>query len=172
MAIFPCAVHYILVAYLFYTRLLVPPSSLFIPVFPLPPSPSPLVTTSLFSVSLFLFFVIFTNLSYFFQIPHPSNIIQYLSFSIWLISLSLIYPTNGLRSWWAAVHGVTQSRTQLKRLGSSSNTLQVYPSCCKWQNFIFKTMAEKCSIIYVPHLFCPFICWWTLRLFRYFGNCE
>jgi len=28
--------------------------------------------------------------------------------------------TDGTEAWWAAVHGVTQSRTRLKRLSSSS----------------------------------------------------
>ena len=29
-------------------------------------------------------------------------------------------------AWWAAVHGVTQSQTRLKRLSSSSSSIQVY----------------------------------------------
>ena len=33
----------------------------------------------------------------------------------------LEYPRDG-RAWWAAVHGVTQSRTRLKRLSSSSSS--------------------------------------------------
>ena len=47
-----------------------------------------MINASLLSVSLFLF-VIFTCL--FFWIPHVSDIIQYLSFSIWLISSSIIF---------------------------------------------------------------------------------
>ena len=31
-------------------------------------------------------------------------------------------PRDG-EAWWAAVHGVTQSRTQLKRLSSSSSSI-------------------------------------------------
>jgi len=45
-------------------------------------------------------------------------------------------PRDG-GAWWAAVHGVAQSRTRLKRLsGSSSNTLQVHPCCYRWKNKI------------------------------------
>jgi len=35
-------------------------------------------------------------------------------------------PRNG-RAWWAAVYGVTQSRTQLKRLSSSSSNIHLHP---------------------------------------------
>ena len=52
---------------------------------------SPLETTSLFSVSLSLHLFLLYSLVYcIFQIPHVSDIIQYLSFSVWLISLSII----------------------------------------------------------------------------------
>ena len=34
-------------------------------------------------------------------------------------------PRDG-RAWWAAIYGVAQSRTWLKRLSSSSNTLMCY----------------------------------------------
>ena len=54
-------------------------------------APLPLVTTSLFSMSMsLLFLVIFTSLLYFFLIPHIIDIIQYLSLSFWLISLSIM----------------------------------------------------------------------------------
>ena len=39
--------------------------------------------------------------------------------------LALENPRDG-RAWWAAVYGVTQSRTQLKRLSSSSSNLHSY----------------------------------------------
>ena len=51
-------------------------------------------------------------------------------------------PRDG-GAWWAAVYGVAQSRTQLKRLSSSSSIL---------------------LYIDIPHLLHPFICWWTLGL--------
>jgi len=35
-------------------------------------------------------------------------------------------PRDG-GAWWAAVSGVAQSRTRLKRLSSSSNALKIYP---------------------------------------------
>ena len=49
-------------------------------------------------------------------------------------------PRDG-GAWWAAVYGVAQSWTGLKRLSSSSS-----------------------SSVYVPQLSYPFICWWTSRL--------
>ena len=53
------------------------------------PSLSPLVTTSLSSISVNLFlFCIYIR--FIFQIPPISDIIRYLSFSFWLISLSMI----------------------------------------------------------------------------------
>ena len=38
-------------------------------------------------------------------------------------------PRDG-GAWWAAVYGVAQSRTRLKRLGSSSSSILVYWSVC------------------------------------------
>ena len=35
-------------------------------------------------------------------------------------------PRDG-GAWWAAVYGVTQSRTRLKRLSSSSSSVYIYP---------------------------------------------
>ena len=40
-------------------------------------------------------------------------------------------PRDG-GAWWAAVYGVVQSRTRLKRLSSRSNALKAHPSCPKW----------------------------------------
>ena len=82
-------VQHILVAYFIHSSwflsipyiCLTPPSSL-----------SPLVITSLFSisVSLLLFFVIFTSLLCFLGIPCVSDIIYYLSFSVWLFPQSIL----------------------------------------------------------------------------------
>ena len=61
--------------------------------FSLPPLPtSPLATTCLFSasVTLFLFYVCLLTCVFFLKIQHISEIIQFLSFSVWLISLSII----------------------------------------------------------------------------------
>ena len=42
-------------------------------------------------------------------------------------------PRDG-GAWWAAVYGVAQSRTQLKRLSSSSSTRFTIPIICLLQN--------------------------------------
>ena len=52
-------------------------------------SPHPPTAISLLSMSLYLFFLL-VHLVH--QIPHLSEIIQYLSFSDWLISLSIMLP--------------------------------------------------------------------------------
>ena len=53
---------------------------------------SPQVTTDLFPipVSLFILFCCYCSHSFNFYIPHLSDFAQYLSFSVWLISLSII----------------------------------------------------------------------------------
>ena len=45
-------------------------------------------------------------------------------------------PRDG-GAWWAAVHGVAQSQTRLKRLSSSSYTLPALDSLCKWNHTPF-----------------------------------
>ena len=45
-------------------------------------------------------------------------------------------PRDG-GAWWAAVYGVTQSRTRLKRLSSSSSNI------CKWVAGLEKTKGRK-----------------------------
>ena len=72
------------------------------------PWPSLLATISLSSVSmgLFLLFFVFYSFGLLFQSPHMSEIIQYLSLCVWLISLSLILSrsihivTNGKISFF------------------------------------------------------------------------
>ena len=90
MAIFLCAVLHILVANLFYTQQFVSLNSL---PHLAPPSPlSPLITTNLFSISVSLFhFFLYLPVCFLFQVPHISDIIQYLSLSVLLISLSIIH---------------------------------------------------------------------------------
>ena len=63
---------------------LIPP-----PILLLPPSLPTLVTTSLFLISVTLFLFCYIHL-FIFQIPHISDNKQYLSFSVWLISPSII----------------------------------------------------------------------------------
>ena len=51
-------------------------------------------------------------------------------------------PGTG-EAWWAAVYGVTQSRTQLKRLSSSSSSHQ-------------RTLTQKVSMMTVQKIFLEF----------------
>ena len=62
-------------------------------------------------------------------------------------------PRDG-GAWWAAVYGVAQSRTRLKRLSSSSSSSS-NPVC-----------------VCVLHLLYPFIHCWTHKDFLYLGYCE
>ena len=67
-----------------------------------PPHPSPLVTVSLFFISMSL--VMFSLLVCFVdQVPLEGGIIWYLSFTIWLISLSIMLSSS--------VHVVTKGRS-------------------------------------------------------------
>ena len=87
MAIFPCAGQYILVAYLFYTQQFVSLNSY---SYHVPPSAfSPLVTTSLFSISVILSLFFFC-ICLIFQIPQISDKMEYLFFSVQHIALSII----------------------------------------------------------------------------------
>ena len=45
-------------------------------------------------------------------------------------------PRDG-RAWWAAVYGVSQSLTWLKRLSSSSSIYLLYPFICQWTVWFF-----------------------------------
>ena len=64
-------------------------------------------------------------------------------------------PRDG-RAWWAAVYGVTQSRTRLKRLSSSSSDSDGKESACNvgdpvrslgWEDPLEKGMATHSSIL-------------------------
>ena len=109
----------------------------FHPHLPHPAPISPLLTTTLVSVScvwwvrLGLFIYLFCL---FFCIPHKSKIIWYFSFSIWLTSLSII-PSR-------SIHVVVANGKILPLYG------QVIFHC-----------------IYTPYLLYPFSRWWTLALF-------
>ena len=52
------------------------------------------------------------------------NLVSFLHF----LRLSLESESQGLRTWWAAVSGVAQSRTRLKRLSNSSSRLSLPPT--------------------------------------------
>ena len=96
----------------------------------------------------------------------------YLSFSFWLISVSMIIsrsihvaevsiislclwlssgPLRDGGAWWASVYGVAQSRTWLKQLSRSS--------------------SSSGPLYILPHLY-PLICGWTFRLFLCLGYYE
>ena len=51
-----------------------------------------------------------------------------------LQSSCLENPRDG-EAWWAAVYGVTQSRTRLKRLSSSSSSIIMMPKIGKTENY-------------------------------------
>ena len=73
----------------------------------------------------------------------------------WATSLSRIGEGNGNPlqcsclenprdggAWWAAVHGVAQSRTQLKRLSSSSSSSM----CRYYSRIIFMSISQLCIL--------------------------
>ena len=76
-----------------------------------------------------------------------------ISFFLWLNNIQcscLENPRDG-GAWWAAIYGVAQSRTRLKRLSSSSNIL---------------------FYVYTPIFFYQFIYGWAFRLFLHIGHYE
>ena len=112
--------------------------------------------------------------TFYFLVPHMSGIIKYLLFCAWLSNISpsvnvgegsgtplqhscLENPMNG-RAWWAAVYGVAQSWTQLKRL-SSSSSIDVS---------LLQHVSEHHSFLrlnYIPLYMYPFVCQWTFEWF-------
>ena len=66
--------------------------------------------------------------------------------------------SQGRGAWWAAVYGVAQSQTRLKRLSSSSNNTLI-----KWYNsgvislFLRHTVGERSGPVMLP---------WTVRSLR------
>ena len=105
--------------------------------------PQPLITIGLFSISVNLPFCYIHSL-YFSDFTY--HIIQYLSFSAWLISLSIL-PSR-------SIHVTANTKLSLF-LWLSSISLDVCTT-----SFLFS------------HLFYPLLCWWTLRLLPYFGCCK
>ena len=51
-------------------------------------------------------------------------------------------PRDG-KAWWAAVSGVTQSRTQLKRLSSSSSSSMQETQLLQYQNAVSREQEAK-----------------------------
>ena len=75
-------------------------------------------------------------------------------------------PRDG-GAWWAAVYGVSQSRTLLKRLSSSSSSMYMSipifqfilsyllsPSNFKFVFYICNSISDKiiCTLFYIPHI--------------------
>ena len=87
-------------------------------------------------------------------------------------------PRDG-GAWWAAVYGVAQSRTWLKRLGSSSSSIHKYLlSCylnrsntegnkayyfCFWETFLFSVLYpyEPCFFSVIPNFVSFFPKYWS-----------
>ena len=92
------------------------------PLYPFHPPvmPSLLVTTSLFSVSmgLSLFHLVCSFVLVLFYIPHMSEIVQCLSFFIWLISLSIILSRT-----------IFQKDIYTLVFGNRSRTLAIWSNC-------------------------------------------
>ena len=93
------------------------------------PTPFPLVTTILLSVSVsFCYFCVFIC-CFQFYIPHMSEIIWFWAFSVWLISLSMIFSR--------AIHVVTNGSISSFLIWLSSIPLSMYvpyilyPVICK-----------------------------------------
>ena len=51
-------------------------------------------------------------------------------------------PRDG-GAWWAAIYGVTQSQTQLKRLSSSSSLLPLGEGTAYWKNQLGELSTER-----------------------------
>ena len=67
------------------------------------------------------------------------------------LQCSCLENPRGGGAWWAAVYGVTQSRTRLKRL--SSTILQTFFPCAfpKTQNKCLLCLNLKCITLFVCH---------------------
>ena len=113
----------------------------------------PLTTTNLFSVSMSLIFVCLHVYCFCFFFCLESTCKGYnmvYSFSIWLISLSIM-PSR-------CIHVITKARFHL---------------FFKNDWIIFHCMYVCMHIhthIHTQHFFYPFFHWWTFRLLPYFGN--
>ena len=86
----------------------------------------------------------------FFRFLYVSEIIWCLYFSVWLISLCIV-PSR-------SIHVVT-----------SVKNVKI--------SFLCVTRSYFTKHVYIhtpppPYLFYPLICWWTLRLLLYLGNCK
>ena len=91
-------------------------------------------------------------------------------------------------AWWAAVHGVARSRTQLSNFTfpfhfhALEKEMATHSSVLAWRipgtgepgglpslgshrvRHDWSDLAAIFHCVYIPHLSYPFICWWTSRL--------
>ena len=120
---------------------------IFLTYFSHPPTP-PLWQSPVCSlyVWLFLFYYV-SSFVCLFQIPHTSEIIQYLSFSVWLISVNKV-PSR-------SIHVVANGKI-----------LFLFVPLC------VGVCVCVCVCICIPHLLYPFIYWCALRLLPYLGYCK
>ena len=92
--------------------------------------------------------------------PHPLQHLLFVNFLMIngnpLQCSCLENPRDG-GAWWAAIYGVAQSRTRLKRLSSSSRLMRysdgwkVEMSSYKWT--IYPFLPDKIGIKFIYHLF-------------------
>ena len=68
-------------------------------------------------------------------------------------STPVFLPGESHRAWWAAIYGVAQSWTQLKRLSSSSSSSGIQQNYMKWTDLISKEKPRKRSQDYLDHCF-------------------
>ena len=80
-------------------------------------------------------------------------------------------PRDG-GAWWAAVCGVTQSRTRLKQLSSSSSMYLLYPFICQWTVWLFPCPGY-CKLCYNGHqIACIFSNYGFLQIYTQEWDCS
>ena len=93
--------------------------------------------------------------------------------SLFAMSVSLFLYIGG---FICAIVWIPYVTDTIRYLSSSDFTqyvnLQLRLCCCRWHYFILFCGQVIFHCIYVPHLFYPFICQRTSRLFLCFGCCE
>ena len=113
-----------------------------------------------------------------FTIPYTSEIVLYLSFSLWLISLSLIYSmsfhvANGkilflLLEKEMATHSSVLA-WRIPGTGEPGGLPSMGPHIVGHDWSDLAAAAAAFHWVYVLHLLYPFICWWTFMALLYFG---
>ena len=62
------------------------------------------------------------------------------------LQCSCLENPRGSRTWWAAVYGVAQSRTRLKRLSSSSSRLGLVSECASYLCVTLDATVREASL--------------------------